>query len=157
MNYWLFKSEPNVFSWDDLENSPRKTSFWEGVRNYQARNYLRDQVKTGDLVLFYHSRVEPIGIVGVAEITRAGYPDAFAFDPNHKYYDPKSKKENPTWYGVDVTAKLPFPRVITLAEIKKNPALSTMVLVQKGSRLSIQPVTKKEFATICRMAEILIS
>lgn len=153
MRYWLFKSEPNVFSIDDLKNSPKKTSFWEGVRNYQARNFLRDGVKKGDLVLFYHSRVEPIGIVGLARITKDGYPDPFAFDPQHKYFDPKSKLESPTWYGVDVQFVEKWARTITLQEIKKNPLLEKMMVVQKGARLSIQPVAEKEFQKIMEMKQ----
>lgn len=152
MKYWLFKSEPNVFSLDDLKNSPKKTSFWEGVRNYQARNFLRDEVKKGDLVLFYHSRVEPIGVVGIAKITKDGYPDTYAFDPNHKYFDPKSKKENPTWYGVDVTFLEEFPRCVSLKEIKETKTLSKMMVAQKGARLSIQPVTEKEFEIVKKLA-----
>ncbi|WCL49958.1 EVE domain-containing protein [Leptospira sp. GIMC2001] len=153
MNYWLFKTEPNVFSIEDLKNSPNKTCFWEGVRNYQARNLLRDDIKKGDSVLFYHSRVEPIGIVGLAVVTKAGYPDKFAFEPSHKYFDPKSKPENPTWYGVDVKYVRHFPRVLTLTELKANKELSKMVLTQKGSRLSIQPVTESEYNTILDLSK----
>jgi predicted RNA-binding protein with PUA-like domain len=151
MRYWLFKTEPNVFSIDDLKNSPKKTCFWEGVRNYQARNFLRDDVKKGDLVLFYHSRVEPIGVVGIARVTKDGYPDPYAFDPQHKYFDPKSKPESPTWYGVDVQFLEKWERTITLQEIKSNPLLAAMVVAQKGARLSIQPVTEEEYKIICEM------
>ena len=122
MQYWLFKTEPNVFSIDDLRASPRSTSFWEGVRNYQARNLLRDTIQKNDLVFIYHSRVEPLGVVGIAKITKSGYPDPFAFEPSHKYFDPKSKKESPTWYGVDVTLVEIFPRTVTLKEIKETKA-----------------------------------
>lgn len=153
MNYWLFKTEPNVFSIEDLKNSPRKTTFWEGVRNYQARNFLRDSIQKDDLVLFYHSRVEPIGIIGIAKVTKSGYPDPHAFDPNSDYFDPKSKIESPTWYGVDVTYVKEFSRTITLKEIKTIKGLEEMMVAQKGSRLSIQPVRKKEYDTILKLAE----
>lgn len=152
MNYWLFKSEPNVFSLEDLKNSPKKTSFWEGVRNYQARNFLRDEIQKDDLVLFYHSRVEPIGVVGIAIVTKSGYPDPYAFDPQHKYFDPKSKKEKPTWYGVDVKFREEFPRCVTLKEIKAHKGLADMMVAQKGARLSIQPVKEKEFEIIRKLA-----
>jgi predicted RNA-binding protein with PUA-like domain len=153
MNYWLFKTEPNVFSIEDLKNSPRKTTFWEGVRNYQARNFLRDSIQKDDLVLFYHSQVKPIGIVGIAKITKPSYPDPNAFDPNSRYFDPKSKIESPTWYGVDVTYVSEFHRTITLQEIKSTKGLEEMMVAQKGSRLSIQPVQKKEYDIILKLAE----
>lgn len=152
MNYWLFKTEPNVFSIEDLKKAPKKTTFWEGVRNYQARNYLRDQIKKGDLVLFYHSRIEPIGVVGIARVTKEAYPDPFALDPSHKYYDPKSTPEKPIWYGVEITLEEEFPRCVSLKELKSTPGLENMVVVQKGSRLSIQPVTAKEFQIVRKLA-----
>ncbi|TGN06481.1 EVE domain-containing protein [Leptospira ilyithenensis] len=149
MKYWLFKTEPDVFSIDDLERE--KISFWEGVRNYQARNYLRDEVKKGDLVLFYHSSTDPTGIVGVAEIVESRIPDPFQFDPNSKYFDPKSKKEDPRWFGVKLKLSKRFTNFLSLAELKTVKGLSKMVLVQKGSRLSIQPVQKSEFDTITKL------
>ena len=152
MQYWLFKTEPNVFSIDDLRNSPKSTSFWEGVRNYQARNLLRDTIQKNDLVFIYHSRVEPLGVVGIAKITKSGYPDPFAFEPSHKYFDPKSKKESPTWYGVDVTLVEIFPRTVTLKEIKETKGLEKMMVAQKGARLSIQPVSEKEFKIIQKLS-----
>ncbi|NCN09868.1 MAG: EVE domain-containing protein [Leptospira sp.] len=152
MQYWLFKTEPNVFSIDDLRASPRSTSFWEGVRNYQARNLLRDTIQKNDLVFIYHSRVEPLGVVGIAKITKSGYPDPFAFEPSHKYFDPKSKKESPTWYGVDVTLVEIFPRTVTLKEIKETKGLEKMMVAQKGARLSIQPVSEKEFKIIQKLS-----
>jgi predicted RNA-binding protein with PUA-like domain len=143
--FWLFKSEPNVFSIDKLIELPQSTSTWEGIRNYQARNYLRDEVSIGDEVFFYHSRIDPIGIVGTMEVIKKGYPDHFSFDKKSEYYDEKSKKENPTWFMVDVKFKNKFKNVITLSELKKQPILSKMIVLQKGSRLSIQPVTEIEF------------
>ena len=151
MNYWLFKSEPNVFSIDDLEKLPGATSGWEGIRNYQARNFLRDSVKLGDRVLFYHSKIEPIGIVGSMKIVREAYPDHFAFDKTSQYYDKKSKPENPTWYMVDVKLTEKFPKILPLRELKLFKELSKMVLFQKGSRLSIQPVTESEFNFIIKL------
>ncbi|WP_411824067.1 EVE domain-containing protein [Leptospira sp. 'Mane'] len=149
MKYWLFKTEPDVFSIDDLERE--KISFWEGVRNYQARNYLRDEVKKGDLVLFYHSSTDPTGIVGVAEIVESQIPDPFQFDPKSKYFDPKSKKEDPRWFGVRLKLSKRFKNFLSLAELKTIKNLNQMVLVQKGSRLSIQPVQKSEFDTITKL------
>jgi predicted RNA-binding protein with PUA-like domain len=153
-NYWLFKSEPTSFSIKDLEKAPKKTTFWDGVRNYQARNFLRDSIKLGDMVLFYHSNAEPPGIVGVAEVVKEGYPDHTAFDPNDHHYDPKSDKKNPAWYMVDIKHVKTFDRVIGLDELRTIPALNNMVLLQKGSRLSIQPVTEKEWETIAKVASV---
>lgn len=151
MNYWLFKSESDVFSIDDLLASKDTSASWEGVRNYQARNYLRDSVKLGDPVFFYHSRIEPIGIVGVVEIVREGYPDHHAFDKKSPFYDPKSKPENPTWYMVDVKLREKFAQLIPTQELRTYPELKDMKLLQKGSRLSIQPVTEKEFLFIMKL------
>ena len=145
MQYWLMKSEPSVFSIDDLKNRPRKTEPWEGVRNYQARNMMRDQMQQGDLALFYHSSCEEPGIVGIMEIIREGYPDPSAFDPGNIYHDPKSDPENPVWYQVDVKFRRKFRRTITLAELRKHRKLADMKLVQKGNRLSVMPVTVKEW------------
>jgi predicted RNA-binding protein with PUA-like domain len=144
-NYWLVKSEPDCFSWDDLWRAPDRTTFWDGVRNYQARNTLRDQMKKGDLVLFYHSSADPKAIVGIAEVVRPGYPDHTAFDPKADHFDPKSDHDNPTWFMVDIRAKQPFVRPVTLTELKRTPGLERMVLLQKGSRLSVQPVSKDEW------------
>jgi predicted RNA-binding protein with PUA-like domain len=149
--YWLFKSEPETFSIKDLEKSPKKTTFWDGVRNYQARNFLRDSIKAGDQVLFYHSSTEPPGIVGLAEVVKAGYPDHSAFDPEDCHYDPKSDKKNPTWYMVDIKHVKTFSEAITLEALKKVPGLSKMVLLQKGSRLSVQPVTESEWDAIVKL------
>jgi predicted RNA-binding protein with PUA-like domain len=147
--YWLIKSEPSVYSIDDLKKD--KKTYWDGVHNYQARNFLRDEMKKGDKVIFYHSNSEPIGAVGVCKVIKGGYPDFTAFDPDDLHYDPKSNKEKPTWYMVDVKFLEKFPRIVTLAEMKANPKLANMKLVQKGNRLSVMPITKKEFDEIVRM------
>ena len=149
--YWLFKSEPNTFSINDLEKSPNKTTFWDGVRNYQARNFLRDTIKAGDLVLFYHSSTDPPGIAGIAEVVKPGYPDHTAFDAKHDHFDPDSDKKNPTWYMVDIKHVKTFPKPITLDELKKVKGLGKMMLLQKGSRLSIQPVSESEWTTILKL------
>ena len=148
LNYWLFKSEPNVFSYDDLVKSPKKTTFWDGVRNYQARNIMRDEVKLGDVVLFYHSRIEPMCIAGIAEVTKEAYPDPTQFDPNSKYYDEKATKEKPRWFVVEITARRKFETPLTRETLKSMPELAGMMLLRKGSRLSIQPVTKGEYEAI---------
>ena len=149
MNYWLFKSEPDEFSYEDLTKV--KSEPWTGIRNYRARNFLRDEVKKGDLVLFYHSSCKPTQIVGIAEVVREAYPDPLAFDENSKYFDPKSNPENPRWVCVDIKAKEKLKHPITLAEAKTEPALKDMMLTQKMCRLSIQTVTEAEFETILQM------
>lgn len=154
MNHWLVKSEPDVFSFADLLKAPKKTTCWDGVRNYQARNTLRDQMKQGDRVFYYHSNAEPSGIAGICEVVREGYPDHTAFDPTDPHFDPKSRRDEPTWYMVDVRAVAAFPRLVTLAELKGVKGLETMALVQKGSRLSVQPVTRKEWEIVCRIAGV---
>jgi len=140
--YWLVKSEPSEFSIDDLAKSKNKTTHWDGVRNYQARNFIRDEMKLGDYVLYYHSNADPNAVVGVCEIVREGYPDFTAFDPDDKHFDPKSNKDNPTWIMVDIKLIKKFKAPVTLAEIKSNPKLKEMRLVQRGNRLSVMPVTK---------------
>ena len=152
--YWLVKSEPSVFSIDDLAKSKNKTTYWDGVRNYQARNFMRDDMKLGDLVLFYHSNTDPNAIVGVCEIRKEGYPDFTAFDKKDPHYDPKSKKENPTWIMVDIKLVKKFKKEVSLADIKTNSKLSKMRLVQRGNRLSVMPVEKKEFDEIIKMGGI---
>jgi len=148
--YWLFKSEPDVYSFDDLAEDPSNEECWEGIRNYQARNYLRDEVRVGDGVLFYHSRAQPMAVVGTATVTRSGYPDPFQFKKDHRYHDPKSDPDNPRWFAVDVRYATRFARPVTLREIKANEKLSQMLLVQ-NSRLSIQPVTAEEWKLILRL------
>lgn len=149
--YWLFKTEPTTFSFDDLWNAPSRTTFWDGVRNYQARNTLRDEIKPGDKVLVYHSSSDPTGIAGIAEVVRGGYPDKTAFDPKDPHYDPKSKADSPTWYMVDIRAVKPLPRLITLEELRNVKGLEKMVLLQRGSRLSVQPVRSEEWDIITSM------
>ena len=151
VRYWLFKSEPNVFSLDDLRASPRKTTCWEGVRNYQARNLLRDDLGKGDLVLFYHSRVKPMAVVGIARVVRAGYPDPYQFDEQSKYFDPKSLPGDPRWYAVDVRFEEAFLTPVTLEAMKAEKRLSDMMVVQRGARLSIQPVTKAQFDHVAKL------
>lgn len=146
--HWLVKSEPSTFSFDDLLASPKRTTGWDGVRNYQARNHLRDGMKRGDLVFFYHSSTEPTAIVGVAEVAREAYPDPTALDPKHPHYDPKSKADAPSWVMVDLRAVEPLARPVTLAELKGTKGLERMVLLQKGSRLSVQPVSSEEWDII---------
>ena len=152
MNYWLLKTEPSTFSMDDLWNAPRRTTSWDGVRNYQARNMIRDQMKPGDLVFIYHSSAVPTGIAGVAEVTRAGYPDETAFDREDSHFDPKSARDKPTWYVVDVKAVKRFDRIVTLDELRRMKGLDKMVLLKKGSRLSVQPVSAAEWEIINRAA-----
>lgn len=151
MQYWLMKSEPSTYSIDDLKNE--KVDHWDGVRNYQARNMMRDEMKKGDLAFFYHSNCDTPGIVGIVEIHKEGYPDHTAFDPNSKYYDPKSQQDKPRWYMVDVKFKKKFKHIIALAELKQCSALHEMLILRKGNRLSITPITKKEWQTILKMAE----
>ncbi len=151
MAYWLFKTEPSAFSLDDLKNRPDMTEHWDGVRNYQARNFLRDAVKTGDLVLIYHSNIPEPAVVGIAQVVRAGYPDFTALDPGSDHFDPKSSSENPIWYMVDVRYVETLKRPVTLEQIKGNPLLADMPLVRR-SRLSIQPVTPEEWRIILAMA-----
>lgn len=152
--YWLVKSEPEVFSINDLGKIKNKTTCWDGVRNYQARNYLRDEMKKGDLVLFYHSNTDPIAVMGVCEVVKEGYPDHTAFDPENIHYDPKSSPENPAWYMVDIKLKEIFKTPVLLDAIKLNGKLKEMKLVQKGNRLSVMPVTRIEFEEICRMGSV---
>lgn len=140
MNYWLFKTEPGCFSFEDLKSLPEMTEPWDGVRNFQARNFLRDTINVGDRLLFYHSNIPEPAVVGLAEIVRSGYPDHTALNPAAEHYDPKASPLKPIWYMVDVRYLEPLPRPVTLISIKNNPLLADMPLV-KRSRLSIQPVT----------------
>jgi len=154
MAFWLFKSEPFKFSFEDLKHSDQQTTTWDGIRNYQARNFMRDQAKQGDLVLFYHSRVDPPGVVGVAEITKEAYPDYTAWDPKSDYFDPKSSAENPRWLMVEVTYKYDFKSIVTLQDMKQDKALEGMLVIKRGQRLSIQPVEKKHFDRVCAMGGV---
>jgi predicted RNA-binding protein with PUA-like domain len=151
--YWLLKTEPEDFSIDDLWKSPRRTASWSGVRNYQARNFLRDEMKKGDLVFIYHSGGDAPGIAGIAEIVKAGYPDSTAFDRKDSHFDPKSDPKKPTWFMVDVRGVEKFPRIIPLAEMRKNPELEGMTLLQKGSRLSVQKVGSAAWNAVLRAAK----
>lgn len=143
MRYWLMKSEPNTYSIDDLERDG--SSMWEGVRNYQARNFMRDDMSIGDMVLFYHSNCKPPGIAGIGRVCSTPYPDPTAFDPKSPYFDPKSKQKAPRWILIDVDFVEHLPRLVSLPELRKIPELSEMLLLKKGQRLSIQPVTEEEF------------
>jgi len=150
--YWLVKSEPGVFSFDDLLKAQNRTTCWDGVRNFTARNFLRDGMKLGDRVFYYHSMTDPQAIVGICEVVREGYPDHTALDPAHAHYDAGSDRAAPTWYMVDLRAVAQFTRPVTLAEIKARKDLEKMALVRIG-RLSVTPVTATEWETILRMAE----
>ena len=147
--YWLLKCEPETYSIDDLARDGRTT--WEGVRNYQARNLLRDGLQEGDGVLFYASNADPSGVSGLAEVARAGYPDAFAWKKGHPYFDPASSKEAPVWYMVDVAFVERFPEVVPLETLKRTKGLEKMAVTQRGSRLSVQPVTKSEYEIVTRL------
>lgn len=155
-NYWLMKSEPNAFSIDDLKALPNQTDMWDGVRNYQARNIMRDQMQKGDKVFFYHSNATPPGIVGIAEIASdKAYPDPTQFDEKSKYFDPNSDPDKPRWFLVDVKFVEDLP-MISLEQLKVNPKLSEMKVVQKGARLSVQPVTESEWNEVIAMAKIKV-
>jgi predicted RNA-binding protein with PUA-like domain len=150
--YWLVKSEPEVFSFDDLMAAPQRTTCWDSVRNTGARNFLRDAMKVGDGVLYYHSNAEPSAIVGAAEVVRDGYPDDTAFDPAHPYYDESSDRATPTWFMVDIRGATKFSRPVTLPEIKVHPVLSQMALI-KVSRLSVVPVTAAEWDLVTSLGD----
>jgi len=151
MQYWLIKSEPETFSIQDLARAPRRTTSWEGVRNYQARNFLR-AMKRGDLAIFYHSNAEPPAAVGVAKVVREAYPDDTAWNPKSPYHDPKASPSNPIWSMVDVQLVEVFPRPISLAELRGVKPLAGMELLRRGSRLSVTPVTAAEFRSIGQLA-----
>jgi predicted RNA-binding protein with PUA-like domain len=148
MNYWLMKSEPDVFGIDDLERRPDQIEPWDGVRNYQARNMLRDQMQPGDLAFFYHSNTKVPGIVGIMEILR-GYADPTQFDPQSEYYDPKSHPKQPRWHLVEVKFRRRFPRTVSLDELKQHPELTEMPLLRRGNRLSVLPVSRAQWDFIC--------
>jgi len=150
-NYWLFKSEPGEFSWDDLKNCKNQTKYWNGVRNYQARNFLRDKIKKGNSVLFYQSGTDPLAIVGYCEVLNEGYPDHTQFDSKNNHFDPKSTEDNPTWFMVDIKLVKEFKSIVTLDSIKANSKLKEMKLIQRGQRLSVMPVTKAEWDEILKM------
>jgi len=145
MRFWLMKSEPSAFSIEDLKRRPNATEHWDGVRNYQARNMLRDEMKKGDQAFFYHSSCEQPGIVGIIEIVREGYPDDSAWNTNSDHYDAKSSPEHPLWYMVDVRHLRTLRRCITLQEMKRHPELAGLTLLRRGNRLSIMPVTPAQW------------
>jgi predicted RNA-binding protein with PUA-like domain len=152
MNYWLVKTEPESYSIDDLAAERNQTTFWHGVRNYQARNTLRDEMKRGDRVLFYHSSAAPPAVVGVAQVVKEGYPDPTALDPNSDYFDPKASADNPRWFMVDLQLETKFARPLAIDELRGVAALAKMELLRRGSRLSVQPVRKAEFDAILKLA-----
>ena len=152
--FWLVKSEPGVFSFDDLRAAAEATTSWEGVRNYQARNFMRDGMRRGDGVLFYHSNAEPPAIVGIAEVVREAYPDPSQFDPANEYFDPKSRPREPTWVLVDLRAVAPLRAPLSLAALRDVPALAGMELLRRGSRLSVQPVTAAEWEVVLRLGGV---
>ena len=151
--FWLIKSEPNSYSFRDLLGEDNQTAEWDGVRNYQARNFMRDEMKIGDLILFYHSSSDPLAIMGLAKVVREGYPDFTALDLNSIHYDPKSTDATPIWYMVDIKAEKEFKEPITRDELKNTTGLEDMMLLQRGSRLSIQPVTPPQWKIIMKIAE----
>ncbi len=152
MKYWLVKTEPSEFSWEDLKAAPGQTTPWEGVRNYQARNYMRE-MQVGDLVFFYHSQTNPLAIIGIARVVRGAYPDPTQFDPSSPYFDPQSTPENPRWETVDIQYQREFSAPISLPQLKEIPGLENMVLLRKGSRLSVQPVTEREWRIVSALRE----
>ena len=150
MKYWLMKTEPGCFSIDDLAAAPGQTSSWDGVRNFQARNFMRDQMSLGDLILFYHSVKNP-GVVGIARVVRESYPDHTAFNPEDQHFDPRSTPENPLWFMVDVQFVEKFLYQIPLGSLRGVKGLEGMELLKKGSRLSVMPVTEEEFGIVTRL------
>lgn len=149
--FWLLKQEPTDFSFDDLWAAPKRTTNWEGVRNFKARNYLRDEIRTGDRAFFYHSNADPSAVVGIVEIVRDGYPDDTAFDKESPYYDDDADREKPRWFQVDVKAVEKLPHPVSLTDIKAQPKLASMALV-RISQLSVQPVTPEEWALIMKLS-----
>ena len=157
MGYWLFKSEPDCFAFADLEAAPGRTTGWDGVRNYQARNFLRDQVRLGDGVLYYHSSADPPAVAGIAEVVEEAHADPTAFDPKADHHDPKSNPANPTWYQVSIRAVRPIDPPLGLPMLRTVPSLTGMGLLRKGSRLSIQPVSADEWAAVLELAGLKTS
>jgi predicted RNA-binding protein with PUA-like domain len=151
--FWLLKTEPGTFSFDDLVKAPRSTTGWSGVRNFQARNFMRDGMRLGDGVFIYHSSTLEPAVIGLAEVVREGYPDPTAFEKDDPYFDPPSTREAPTWIQVDVRAVRPLKRPVALATLRRTTALTGMALLRKGNRLSVQPVTALEWAEICRLGD----
>ena len=154
MQYWLMKTEPDLFSIEDLANAENQTTNWIGVRNYQARNYMRDQMRLGDRILIYHSNAKPSCVVGTATVVKTSHPDHTALDKSSPYFDPRSTAEAPRWFMVDVRLQSTFKRALSLEMLRESAALKDMVLLKKGMRLSVQPVTKQEFLTIEKLGGI---
>ena len=154
MRHWLLKSEPDTFSFDDLKGRPGRTEPWNGVRNYQVRNYMRDEMEPGDLGFFYHSSCPEPGIPGVIKIVSAARPDPHAFDPKSDYYDPKSDPENPRWLLVDVAWRADFTRFVPLTELREHPELSELLILRRGNRLSITPLELADFRFLCRLGGV---
>jgi predicted RNA-binding protein with PUA-like domain len=152
--YWLVKTEPSSYSIQDLAAEPKKTTFWSGVRNYQARNFMRDEMRKGDRVLVYHSNADPSAVVGVAKVVRESYPDHTSWDPNDHHYDPKSPENNPRWFMVDLKLERIFKEPLPLPSLRGVKGLEKMELLRKGSRLSVQPVRKSEFEKILKLAGV---
>ncbi|ALQ06746.1 EVE domain-containing protein [Pseudoalteromonas fuliginea] len=150
MAYWLFKTEPDAFSLDDLKNAPKQTTLWEGVRNYQARNFMRDGVKIGDLVMIYHSSCKQVGVAGIAIVTKEAYPDPTQFDLSSDYYDAKATSENPRWVVVEVTYQSHLKKLVSLKDIKANDSITELAL-KKAGRLSVMPVTEHDWLQIVKM------
>ena len=150
-NYWLMKSEPNTYSIDDLKKD--KKTIWDGVRNYQARNFMMRNMQVGDAVLFYHSSADPSGVSGIAKVSRKALPDPTQFDKKSKYYDPKSTQKTPRWYCVEVAYQEKFKNFVSLQELRKVKDLKNMLVLKKGQRLSIQPLQKKEFETVLKLGK----
>jgi predicted RNA-binding protein with PUA-like domain len=152
--YWLMKSEPDCFSLDDLRRSPAGIAPWDGVRNFKARNLLRDEIRPGDGVLFYHSSIAEPAIVGIARVVRGGYPDHTALDPRCDHFDPRASEANPIWFMVDVQFVLALPRPLTREALRSHPVLAGMAVLRKGNRLSVQPVTEEQWRNVLALAEI---
>lgn len=154
MNYWLVKCEYDECTFDELNTRPQKTGRWRGVRNYQARNFIRDVMQKDDLAFFYSSNCDEPGTAGIVKVVKAGYPDPTQFDPDHKYYDEKATEEDPRWFSFDVKQHKKFKNYVHLKDLKAKPELADMKVVQRGQRLSIQPVTKDEFEIVCQMGGV---
>ena len=153
MQFWLMKSEPETYSIDDLAKEPDQTDHWDGIRNYQVRNFFRDAMKIGDMAFFYHSNCKVPGIVGTMRIVSEAYPDHTAFDPEEKYFDPKSDPGNPRWLMLDVKLESKFPQIISLSEMRDDPALQEMRILQRGNRLSVTQVSPKEWQHIIELSK----
>ena len=151
--YWLMKTEPGCFSFEDLRNRPCGVEHWDGVRNFQARNLLRDEIKVGDGVLFYHSNIKLPAVVGIARVVREGYPDATALDPRSEHFDPRATAESPIWYRVDIRYEAPLAHPLTRDDLRHHPLLAAMEVLKKGNRLSVQPVTAEQWRAVMSVGQ----